>query len=83
MRLLTRVFSLIQMTPEMRRIKLQIREQSLDFDLAMFANYSHSLKLNLNFVFQTILFRLFRSNRMSKILGEDFQSTVAQVAFRR
>ena len=58
--------------PELKGLRLQLRSETLDFDLAMFTTYAQMLKQNMKFVFQSILYRLFRSERLDKVLPADY-----------
>ena len=78
--LLTRVFSLFSVSNENASFVLQ--EHHLDFDLALFTTYAQTLKQTMRFVFQTILYRLFREDRF-QITTDKFAQAVNKLAFQK
>ena len=81
--LLSRVFSLLPSPESIKGSKISLKKESLDFDLALFTTYAQNLKQNMRFVFQSILYRLFKSERLSQISFEDFQKVGQQLAFNK
>jgi hypothetical protein len=55
-------------------------QTTIDFDLAMFANYVGNIKFLMRGVFQSIMFRLFRSERA---VIQKFKSALKMQAFSR
>jgi len=58
--LLTRVFSLF---PFNQQPDMSLNRDNIDMDLSVFMTYAHTLKSQMHFVFETILYKLFRSDR--------------------
>lgn len=71
-KLLSRVFSLVNTPDSLKHLKVHLQRGTLDFELALFSTYAQHLKQNMKFVFQTIMYRLFRSERLSKISIADY-----------
>jgi len=78
MTLLVRVFSL--MTLDETPVPVEV--DKLDFDLSLFATYANSYRQMMRFMFQAILYRNFREQRLSMNLAK-FQETMKQLAFEK
>jgi hypothetical protein len=50
-KLLARVFSLLSLPEELKSVKLQLKKETLDFELALFTTYAQQLRQNMKFVF--------------------------------
>ena len=59
-----------------------LQEHHLDFDLALFTTYASTLKQTMRFVFQTILYRLFREDRI-ETTSIDFTKAIDKLAFQK
>lgn len=82
-KLLSRVFSLVNTPDSLKHLKFQLYRGTLDFELALFSTYAQHLKQNMKFVFQSILYQLFRSERLSKIGVKDYQRAVDKIALKK
>ena len=76
--LLSRVFSLFQVKNDGKSVPLE--GHHLDADLALFTTYAQTLRQSMRFVFQTILYRLFREDRFN-ITTSNFTDAVNKLAF--
>ena len=59
-----------------------MQESHVDYDLALFATYSQTLKQTMRSVFQSILYRLYRESRID-ISALDFSKAIDKLAFKK
>ena len=78
--LLSRVFSLFHVKNQGKTQTLNLHH--LDADLALFTTYAQTLRHSMRFVFQTILYRLFREDRYNMNM-KNFRDAVEQLAFQK
>ena len=78
--LLSRVFSLFHVKNQGKTQTLSLHH--LDADLALFTTYAQTLRHSMRFVFQTILYRLFREDRYNMNM-KNFRDAVEQLAFQK
>ena len=79
--LLSRVFSLLNVDLG-ADVVLQVQDEHLDFDLALFNTYAATFKRSMRFVFQSIMYRSLREGRYD-ILTSEFQQAIDSLAFKK
>ena len=73
-----RIFSLFPLDDD-----FEVQESNLDFSLTVFISYAQQLKLQLRFIFQSILYKLFKQGKCSHIKMELFVLAHKHLAFNK
>jgi hypothetical protein len=60
--LLVRIFSLFPLDDD-----FEVQDSNLDFSLTVFMSYAQQLKLQLRFIFQSILYKLFKQGKCPQV----------------
>ena len=77
---MVRIFSLF---PLDNNDEFEVQDKNLDFSLTVFMSYAQQLKLQLKFIFQSILYKLFKQGKCSQLKIDLFVLAHKNLAFNK